>query len=164
MTRMMRRYLCCLVATTVASVSNGFLTPLSNDRNLQPTSPPVACKNDHGCESSCYKLRKTALCFSISPGTNSDSNKADDTVESLIEQARRIAFDDDDADYNTHYHPYRDEDERLQQSQYWLNQIMNIQQQRQQQCSYQEEDVTNIVETLQQKIQRYERRIAKRKG
>jgi hypothetical protein len=106
-----------------------------------------------------YQVRTTAL-YST-PDTNYDNNEADDTVDSMIEQARRFAFDD--AEYNTHYHPYRDEDERLQQAQFLLQHMLQIQQQQQQQHTDNNDDIASIVETLQQKIHRNERKIAKRK-
>jgi hypothetical protein len=65
----------------------------------------------------CYQVRTTAL-----SDTNYGNHKSDDTVESMIEQARRLAFDD--IEYNTHYYPYRDEDESLQQAQFWLQQAI----------------------------------------
>jgi hypothetical protein len=110
-----------------------------------------------------YQARTTALHSTPSADTNYDNNEADDTVDSMIEQARRFAFDD--AEYNTHYHPYRDEDERLQQAQFLLQHMLQIQQQQQQQQQHTDnnEDIVSIVETLQQKIHRNERKIAKRK-
>jgi hypothetical protein len=68
----------------------------------------------------CYQVRTTTS--TPLSDTNYGNHKADDTVESMIEQARRLAFDD--IEYNTHYHPYRDEDELLQQAQFWLQNAM----------------------------------------
>jgi hypothetical protein len=158
MTRMSRLMLCCLMATMV----EGFNTQITNnDLKFVPRAPAIV-KNS--CESSlCNKLITTALHSTPVPSTKYDSkDDADDTMESMIEQARSVAFGD--AEYNTHYHPYRDEEERLQQAQFWLQQMMQIQQhQQQQQQSSHDEDITNIAETLEHKIQQYERRIAKRK-
>jgi hypothetical protein len=75
----------------------------------------------------------------------------------MIEQARRLTFDD--VEYHTHCHPYRDEDEMFQQAQFgWLQQILRIR--KQQQHFGNDKDVTRIVETLEHNIQRYDRRIA----
>lgn len=85
-----------------------------------------------------------------------------------MEQARRVATDDN-TEYDTHYHPYRDEDEQLRQAQYWLQQVQEnvgvgvVDGSTTSNTSTTDNDVL-LVEQLQKKVAKYERRIAKRQG
>ncbi|KAG7372260.1 hypothetical protein IV203_018403 [Nitzschia inconspicua] len=88
----------------------------------------------------------------LSSSKSSSTNAKD--METILEEARRVAFGENEAEYEAHYHPYKDEDEQLRVAQYWLQQVVDNA----------EEDVSDIVDRLQRKIAKYERRIAKRKG
>lgn len=117
---------------------------------------PPACRCKSLLPSSATTFPSTTLCASHSDSSAVSNNGLD--AQSIIEQARRVAFGDD-AEYDTHYHPYKDEDEKLEQARHWLQQVLQV-------VSYRDDGVhvAEIVERLQQKVDRYERRIAKRKG
>jgi hypothetical protein len=89
----------------------------------------------------------------------------------ILNKAREVALSDDyDPEYDSHYHPYRDEDAKLQEMKFLLKEMMYLQSG----CVTGEimgrdicdnQDVAaEIVVKLRTKIDRLERRIAKRKG
>jgi hypothetical protein len=120
---------------------------LHNNNIKRPPASHLHLHND--CHPSCTR---TVL---YSSSTVSDQHES-----SILEQARRVlATMEDDAEYQSHYHPYKDEDEQLQQAQYWLQQVLNANKEEED-----EDEAEDIAERLQRKVETFERRIAKRQG
>jgi hypothetical protein len=94
------------------------------------------------------------------------ANEEDDasvaaSAAAVLIKARDVAFADD-ADFNEHYHPYRDEDALLEEAMMCLQEIREL--------PAATEDLgdgattDDIVYRLQEKVDRYQRRVAKRQG
>ncbi|KAG7343126.1 hypothetical protein IV203_021071 [Nitzschia inconspicua] len=114
------------------------------------STPPAPLQhNGHG---TAFRTDCNKKSIRLSSSKSSSTNAKD--MEAILEEARRVAFGENDAEYEAHYHPYKDEDEQLRVARYWLQQVVDNA----------EEDATDIVDRLQRKIAKYERRIAKRKG
>jgi hypothetical protein len=146
-----------LVAVAVLlAAAHGFTTTtntptriLHNNNNIK--RPPASHLHLHNdCHPSCTR---TVL-------YSSSSTVSDQHESSILEQARRVlATMEDDAEYQSHYHPYKDEDEQLQQAQYWLQQVLNANKEEED-----DDEAEDIAERLQRKVETFERRIAKRQG
>jgi hypothetical protein len=82
------------------------------------------------------------------------SSKQQQDPMDVFQQAREFAYGDD-LEFEEHYHPYRDYQTKLDETNLWLRELNELQQ------SFNGEEMSKVVTKLQQKAKRYEKRMHK---
>jgi hypothetical protein len=141
----------------------------NNNKVGSPSSPPKLSDITSETKKLSQALQPTRM--SSTSTTSVPMITSEEDAHYILNKAREMAFSDDsDAEYESHYHPYRDEDAKLEEIRFLLKEMIYLQSG----CVTGElmsKDICDnqvgaaaIVARLRNKIDRLERRIAKRSG